>query len=96
MAKSTPAPLPSASYHYIRRLFSRPPQRRGWRNARRQTACRNCGQHEARYHYRRRVAWRRDHDLCPSCYRSYSDRLRARQLREGRWLFPACLSGGAR
>ena len=74
MAKNTPAPLPSSSYHYIRRLFSRAPQRRGWRNARRQTACRNCG-----------ATLAQDQRFCG---------LRARQLREGRWLFPACLSGG--
>jgi hypothetical protein len=39
--------------------------------------CVFCHEHRARYRYRGRVRWNRQHSACFRCFRSYSDRLRA-------------------
>jgi uncharacterized paraquat-inducible protein A len=98
MAKSNPASAlpPSRSYYSVLRLLSQPPRRRGWRTARRHTLCRQCEAHEARSHRRGKVGYRRDHDLCPRCFRLLRERHRARLLREGSWFTLPILSGGAR
>ncbi len=38
--------------------------------------CRRCGQARARFTYRGRVKARRDHDVCPRCFRTLAAGLR--------------------
>lgn len=42
--------------------------------------CIQCRQHRALFRFRGRVRFRRDHDLCPRCWRSAMDRVGATQL----------------
>ena len=42
--------------------------------------CRHCHDRRAVFHYRGRWRARRDHDLCPRCFQSVIDRLRAAAL----------------
>ena len=43
--------------------------------------CADCHQRRAVFHYRGRVRYRKDHDLCPECHRALMNRVRRKTPR---------------